>query len=135
MADSHFRLRIPDGIKAEIEQSALANRRSINAEVIYRLGVEQPTMAIRTQTDPQFKLRLPQESESRSLDKVIVRLPDGLRDRLKAAAASNNRSMNAEIVTRLQSTFEPEPTTDDAESITAAIHALVDRLARLNKAG
>ncbi|MFD9897493.1 Arc family DNA-binding protein [Mesorhizobium sp. NPDC059025] len=43
-----------------------------------------------------------QESESRSLDKVIVRLPDGMRERLKKAAEANNRSMNAEIVARLE---------------------------------
>lgn len=42
-----------------------------------------------------------QESESRSLDKVIVRLPDGMRDELKALASEHKRSMNAEIVARL----------------------------------
>lgn len=47
-----------------------------------------------------------QESESRELDKIIVRLPDGMRDRLKAAAAENNRSVNAEVVHRLQTTLE-----------------------------
>lgn len=44
---------------------------------------------------------MPQDSESRSLDKVIVRLPDGMRDLLKDEAAKNGRSMNAEIVARL----------------------------------
>src|SRR5690606_18288108 len=39
---------------------------------------------------------------SQKLDQYIVRLPDGMRDRLKAAAAANNRSMNAEIVSRLE---------------------------------
>lgn len=68
-------------------------------------------------------------------DKYILRTPDGMRDQLKAFAKANHRSLNAEIVMRLQSTFEPEPATDDAESITAAIHVLVDRLARINKAG
>jgi plasmid stability protein len=47
-----------------------------------------------------------QETESRWLEKVIVRLPDGMRDRLKKAAADNNRSMNAEIVDRLEDSFE-----------------------------
>ncbi|MFE3836940.1 Arc family DNA-binding protein [Pseudogemmobacter sonorensis] len=50
-----------------------------------------------------------QESESRSLDKVIVRLPDGMRDRIKAAAEGNNRSMNAEIVARLDGSFTQSP--------------------------
>lgn len=39
-------------------------------------------------------------------DKYVLRLPDGMRDRIKAAAESNNRSMNAEIVARLQATLE-----------------------------
>ncbi|WP_244542794.1 Arc family DNA-binding protein [Devosia crocina] len=47
-----------------------------------------------------------QESESRVLDKVIVRLPDGMRDQLKAAASEVGRSMNAEIVARLEASFE-----------------------------
>lgn len=45
----------------------------------------------------------PQVSESRDLDKVIVRLPHGMRDELKSLAARNNRSMNAEIVALLES--------------------------------
>jgi plasmid stability protein len=36
----------------------------------------------------------------------MVRLPDGMRDRLKEAAADNNRSMNAEIVARLRDTLK-----------------------------
>lgn len=45
------------------------------------------------QTDPQFKLRLPQ----------------GLKDRLESAATSNHRSLTAEIVARLEDSFsEPE---------------------------
>ncbi|MEW6257433.1 MAG: Arc family DNA-binding protein [Pseudomonadota bacterium] len=36
----------------------------------------------------------------------MLRLPDGMRDRLKAAAAENNRSLNAEIVSRLELTLE-----------------------------
>lgn len=42
------------------------------------------------QTDPQYKLRMPPE----------------LRDKLKDAAKENHRTMNAEIVARLQESFE-----------------------------
>lgn len=48
---------------------------------------------------------MPQESASRKLDQYIVRFPDGMRDRLKEAAAENKRSLNAEIIARL-SEFE-----------------------------
>jgi hypothetical protein len=42
---------------------------------------------------------------SEAQDRVMVRLPDGMRDQLKAAAKAGNRTMNAEIVARLEFTF------------------------------
>lgn len=41
-------------------------------------------------------------------DKFVLRLPDGMRDRIKSAAAKSGRSMNAEIVSALEGYF-PEP--------------------------
>lgn len=38
-------------------------------------------------------------------DKFIVRFPDGMRDRIADAAKTANRTMNAEIVVRLQASF------------------------------
>jgi hypothetical protein len=35
-------------------------------------------------------------------DQFVLRFPDGLRDRVKAEADGNNRSMNAEIVARIE---------------------------------
>lgn len=43
---------------------------------------------------------------SDTADKVLVRMPDGMREQLKAAAKANNRTMNAEIVARLQASFD-----------------------------
>ncbi|MDX0424485.1 Arc family DNA-binding protein [Sinorhizobium meliloti] len=37
----------------------------------------------------------------RNQDQYMLRLPDGLRDEIKAAAEANNRSMNSEIIARL----------------------------------
>lgn len=42
-------------------------------------------------------------------DKFIVRFPEGMRSRIAEAAKVNNRSMNAEIVARLQSSFSQDP--------------------------
>lgn len=42
-----------------------------------------------------------QDTPSRKLDQYIVRFPDGMRDRLKAEAELRKRSLNAEIVSRL----------------------------------
>lgn len=39
-------------------------------------------------------------------DQFMLRLPDGLRDRIKASADAQNRSMNAEIVARIQDSFQ-----------------------------
>ena len=42
---------------------------------------------------------------SRSLDRIMIRLPSGMRDRLALAAKENKRSVNAEVVDRLESSF------------------------------
>lgn len=43
-------------------------------------------------------------------DKYIVRFPDGMRDRLKAAGQAAGRSLNAEIVFRLEQSFRLQST-------------------------
>lgn len=53
---------------------------------------------------------------SRTADQFVVRLPDGMRDRIAQAAKANNRSMNAEIVARLRTSFEPSPALTARES-------------------
>lgn len=40
-------------------------------------------------------------------DKFVVRLPDGMRDQIAAAAEAAGRSMNAEIVQRLADSMDP----------------------------
>jgi Arc-like DNA binding domain len=42
-------------------------------------------------------------------DKFILRLPDGMRDRIAAASKLNKRSMNAEIVERIEKSFAENP--------------------------
>jgi len=48
------------------------------------------------------------ERTPQSKDKFIVRLPNGLRDRIKIAAHANGRSMNSEVVAVLEERF-PAP--------------------------
>ena len=68
---------------------------------------------------------------SQQQDRFIVRLPDGMRDRIAEAAKANNRSMNAEIVARLASTLEDRDTFTSAmkllEQATTDIKAIVER--------
>lgn len=46
--------------------------------------------------------------KSQTQDKFIARLPDGMRDRIAVAAEVAGRSMNAEIVHRLQRSFDEQ---------------------------
>lgn len=56
-------------------------------------------------------------SEKRTLkDKFMLRLPDGLRDRIKRSAAHYGRSMNEEIVKTLMETY-PEPTDEFGKAL------------------
>lgn len=51
---------------------------------------------------------------SERMDRFIVRMPDGMRDRIKAEAEANNRSMNAEIVATLSLAYPtPMPFSSD----------------------
>nr|WP_186211641.1 Arc family DNA-binding protein [Burkholderia gladioli] len=50
----------------------------------------------------------PTQPPSRTADQFVVRLPDGMRDQIAEAAKTNNRSMNAEIVSRLADSFLQE---------------------------
>ncbi len=45
----------------------------------------------------------------------MLRLPDGMRDRLKATAEANKRSLNAEIVARLEWSLDRDLTDDGDE--------------------
>ena len=42
---------------------------------------------------------------SRESDKFMLRLPEGMRDRIATASATNGRSMNAEVIARLEASF------------------------------
>ncbi|HVI30423.1 Arc family DNA-binding protein [Hansschlegelia sp.] len=46
-------------------------------------------------------------------DKFMLRMPEGLRDRIKVAAQANGRSMNAEIVDCLEEHYPAEPLLED----------------------
>jgi len=54
----------------------------------------------------------------------MIRLPDGMRERIRDAAEKTGRSMNAEIVARIESTFqmdelfgEPSPALTDIKAV------------------
>ncbi|RZA30104.1 MAG: Arc family DNA-binding protein [Proteobacteria bacterium] len=47
-------------------------------------------------------------STGRDSDKFMLRLPEGMRARLKECAQTNSRTLNAEVVARLQTSFGTE---------------------------
>lgn len=53
-----------------------------------------------------MRKRKPVRSPSRTADKFIIRLPPGMRERITTGATINRRSMNSEIISRLQRSFE-----------------------------
>lgn len=55
------------------------------------------------------------KSKREDLGQIVIRPPAGMRDRIKAAAEANNRSMNAEIVATLEEKY-PEPAPPDFET-------------------
>lgn len=69
-----------------------------------------------------------QAMSSRTADKFVVRLPDGLRVRIAEVSKQSHRSMNAEIVTRLEKSLA-----DDAASAVKdqTILLLSERIAAL----
>ncbi|MFC0201419.1 Arc family DNA-binding protein [Paracoccus rhizosphaerae] len=54
----------------------------------------------------------------RESDKFMLRLPEGMRDRIKAEGDKNGRSMNAEIISRLESTLTYAPS-DNVQAATS----------------
>lgn len=74
--------------------------------------------------------RIPQAA-----DKYIVRFPDGMRDRIAEAAKQNNRSMNAEVVARLQASFDPAPSADGsaAQELAASREQTIKSMAHLQR--
>jgi len=48
------------------------------------------------------------ERSPQNEDKYVLRFPDGMRDTLKQHAADNKRSLNAEIIARLQLTLRQD---------------------------
>lgn len=66
------------------------------------------------------------EEQNRTLtDKFMLRMPDGMRDRIRTAAEANNRSMNAEIVATLEEKY-PRPVFNEDEI--AKVDALLAKI-------
>lgn len=59
----------------------------------------------------------------RESDKFMLRLPDGMRDRIKYAADLNKRSMNAEIIATLETAYPAQ--VFDADTILGRVEMIL----------
>lgn len=61
-------------------------------------------------------------TQSRNADKFVCRLPDGMREQLAEVAKANRRSMNSELVYRLESSLAGA--TKEAHALALCVEAL-----------
>lgn len=61
---------------------------------------------------------------SRLLDRFMLRMPDGMREKLADAAKANKRSVNAEVVARLEASLRSSLPASATEADT--LHVLLD---------
>ena len=64
--------------------------------------------------------------KSRQLRPVMTRIPEGLRRKLEREAEQNGRSMNAEIIHRLESSFQRETDQLFAQALDAVLRDVQD---------
>ncbi|SFB28163.1 Arc-like DNA binding domain-containing protein [Pseudomonas simiae] len=74
-------------------------------------------------------------TSSRNADKFVVRLPDGMRGRIGEAAQQNHRSMNSEIIQRLEQSLikgEPAETGEGEEPLQDLLDKLLLRASQIS---
>ena len=77
---------------------------------------------------------------SRTADKFVVRLPDGMRERIADVARNHHRSMNSEIISRLEQSLFQEGTLDsspilqiDSSELSSPERELLQRFRQLSR--
>ncbi|SEH99792.1 Arc family DNA-binding protein [Pseudomonas asplenii] len=68
------------------------------------------------------------KTTSRNADKFVIRLPDGLRDRISEVAVSNGRSMNSEIVRRLENSISDDLDSTELRKLTKILITRIEAL-------
>lgn len=64
--------------------------------------------------------------QARDMDQFVLRLPDGMRDRIRSAALENGRSMNAELISALETRYPIPKTAEDVAQEVAWFLASVE---------
>lgn len=75
-------------------------------------------------TAPLYAFCMSDQYPSRELDKVVIRLPDGLKERIRRVAEENGRSVNSELVTLLDRTY---PAVSAIDEYIEAIASIIEK--------
>ena len=67
-------------------------------------------------------------NDFRVQDKFVIRLPDGLRPEIAAVASRNHRSMNGEIINRLERSLTLELILDQKNRVIAQLLSRINEL-------
>ena len=67
-------------------------------------------------------------NDFRVQDKFVIRLPDGLRPEIAAVASRNHRSMNSEIIHRLERSLSLERVLDQKNRVIAQLLSRINEL-------
>jgi len=107
--DPQFKLRLSEDLKALVEEGAISNNRSMNAEIIARLEQAYGQAAERAAGNAAHFSRLHEELERIQL-LTHRRIPEGLYTRIQQLAQSRERSVEEEVVQALEKAFPaPQP--------------------------
>ena len=71
------------------------------------------------------------DTVGRGSDQVKLRLPDGMRDELKEAAKANGRSMNAEIIAKLQDYTDSPSNSNSLDELRQTLNKHGEKLDKL----
>lgn len=96
--DPQMRIRIPPDVKTWVEQESKRNIRTQSAEIV---------IAIRDKMEMAKNADAMSENKTgRGSDGFMLRLPPGMRDRVRKVAAENRRSMNAQMIVFIEQALE-----------------------------
>jgi len=129
--DPQLKLRLTEDMKARITAAAVANKRSVNAEIVDQLErhdhlaselaavnrelavLREENATLEFRANEVFELRKRGWDRARGIGLDGFELPDGLSSRIEATAESRKRSKFEEIVQALEAAFPAAPTLNE----------------------
>ncbi|MGO4334939.1 Arc family DNA-binding protein [Labrys sp. KB_33_2] len=125
-----FMIRFPDGMRDRVKASAERHKRSMNAEIISMIE-----MAFLIDAQVEGSDVAPQPKLSPGAQRVVEALTERVTSsefhaRLKEAAAKNKRSVDAEIIDRLENSFDEDRVNLTMDNVQKLISLTIDTTIR-----